>query len=95
MPPEMFLDAFRLKNQYRLYPHTPIELECDNEDKESRRYQIFVEGQWDSWESTLDGVSIRLREITSKLPSDVYDYVGSRLNPDWEGWRQIERTRNA
>lgn len=69
-----------------LYPNTPIEIEALED-----RVHFYVEGLWDSYETTLQGTRRHLVEI---LQVNNVLWSGGRstlrINPGWDGWRKID-----
>lgn len=87
------LSAFIEEEKHRLFPYTPIEVTCDEDTTLSgqpRRYHVFVEGEWDSWEADLEALSIRLSELLKQLSNPTY-----QRNKDWPGWAIIARTMSG
>lgn len=66
-----------------LQPSTPITVQFEDGE-----YHVYVEGQWHSRHADLASVNLQVEELI-ETHGDDWLHVCTRINPDWEGWKEI------
>jgi len=56
------LDLVRVELADDLYPFTSIDVRYEN----NHRFHLYIEGTWDSYETTATGLKNRIRELAYK-----------------------------
>lgn len=83
MPCERDLASFISAHHLLLYPHTPIEVRL-----EMGKLAIWVEGEW--YHDCEDVSTVKpIVQNAIKLYIDDWQYVSTRINPRWEGWKHV------
>lgn len=81
-------DQFYRLHAEQLYPNTPIEV--IREEGEENKLSVYLEGSWKSDERGIMDVLKCLAEI-HKIDAESWETKSTRCNPDWPGWKTIDR----